>query len=436
MDYTHTQLPESEDDLRPISLTPFLSKVTEQFVVKWLLQVIEDKIDFRQYGGLRGNSVTHYLIEFVNFILTHQDDTEKKAVVACMVDFHKAFNRQNHAILVEKLADMGVPGWLLRIVVGFLSQRTMVVRYKDAVSSVKQMPGGGPQGTLLGLILFLVLINDVGFSDQVNNAGELLCSKRSIKQANEMHLKFVDDVTYAEAVQLSDKTEATILQEQLSKTEEYAVKNEMKLNSNKTKVMVFNPCNKKDFHPSLSVSGAALEVVEVYKLLGLIVQSDLKWSRNTEEMVKRAYRKLWMLRRLKQFGAQVPELLLVYVAQIRCLLEYVVPVWQGAITEKERTDLERVQKSALRIILGEQYGTYNKALKTSGLLDLETRRVNICNKFAQKATKNKKHQNWFKLKPQSKTRNNIKYCIPRTRTERLKKSSIPYLTSLLNKKTP
>ena len=61
--------PETEDDLRPIALTPFFSKVMEQFVVKWILDEIGDKIDIRQYGGMKGNSITHYLIELLNFIL-------------------------------------------------------------------------------------------------------------------------------------------------------------------------------------------------------------------------------------------------------------------------------------------------------------------------------------------------------------------------------
>ena len=94
-------MPESEDDLRPISLTPFFSKVTEHFVVKWLLHYISDKIDFRQYGGLKGNSITHYIIEFMNFILLCQDNSEQTAILACMVDFSKAFNRQNHNLLIE-----------------------------------------------------------------------------------------------------------------------------------------------------------------------------------------------------------------------------------------------------------------------------------------------------------------------------------------------
>ena len=62
-------MPESEDDLRPISLTPFFSKVTEHFVVMWLLGFIAEKIDFRQYGGLKGNSITHYIIEIYQFYL-------------------------------------------------------------------------------------------------------------------------------------------------------------------------------------------------------------------------------------------------------------------------------------------------------------------------------------------------------------------------------
>ena len=137
--------PQTEDDLRPISLTPFFSKVAEHFVVGWLLNYVGDKIDHRQYGGLKGNGTTHYLIEFLNFILQHLDDNNQIAVLACFVDFQKAFNRQDHNLLIEKLSDLDVPGWLLRIVVAFLSNRSMVVNYKGCQSSVKPLPGGGPR---------------------------------------------------------------------------------------------------------------------------------------------------------------------------------------------------------------------------------------------------------------------------------------------------
>ena len=148
--------PLSEDDLRPISLTAFFSKVMEQFVVMWLLDIFGEKMDFRQYGGMKGNSICHYLIEFINFILYHQDAPEPTAVLACLVDFSKAFNRQDHNILITKLSDLGVPGWLLKLVMAFLKDRSMRVKYKGKVSGFYPLPGGGPQGTLLGLFLFLV----------------------------------------------------------------------------------------------------------------------------------------------------------------------------------------------------------------------------------------------------------------------------------------
>ena len=143
-------------------------------MVQWLLQYIGDKIDFRQYRGIKGNSITHYIIEFINFVLSNQESTEATAILACMVDFSKAFNRQNHNVLITKLSDMGVPAWLLKIVMAFLTDRNMVVRYKGAKSSKKYLPGGGPQCTLLGFLLFLVLINDAGFDNQINNAGEII----------------------------------------------------------------------------------------------------------------------------------------------------------------------------------------------------------------------------------------------------------------------
>ena len=57
---------------------------------------------------------------------------------------------------------MNVPGWLLRIVISFLTNRKMVVRYKGAMSGLKDLPGGGPQGGLLTVLLFNLQVNLAG----------------------------------------------------------------------------------------------------------------------------------------------------------------------------------------------------------------------------------------------------------------------------------
>ena len=120
------------------------------------------------------------------------------AVIICAIDFSKAFNRQNHNILITTLSDTGVPGWLLHIVMGFLSERVMLVKFKGETSGTKSLPGGGPQGTLLGLLLFLVLINFCGFDNDCN-IGEKITNPKNKFKPETFLAKFVDDLTIDES---------------------------------------------------------------------------------------------------------------------------------------------------------------------------------------------------------------------------------------------
>ena len=352
---------------------------------------------------------------------------------------------------------MGVPGWLLKVVIGFLTNRRMLVRYRGKVSTIKSLPGGGPQGTLLGLFLFLILINDCGFQGQENKTGELLTTKRNMKKMNEIHLKYVDDLSLAETINLPVKLETipdserplpdvfrartghvlpisrSVVYNQLLETERYAKENHMQVNYRKTKLMVFNPCRTIDFMPKIDLGGHELEVVEKMRLLGVTIRSDLKWSSNTADIVQRAANKLWLLRRLKKFGANIEELVDMYSKFCRSILEFAVPAWHSAITAYESDSIERVQKMALHIILGDRYRSYETSLGEVGLETLESRRTQLCINFAKKAEKNIKFKQWFRERPVVSTRKQSdKYWGPVTRTTRLKNSAIPYLTSLLN----
>ena len=150
-------------------------------------------------------------------------------------------------------------------------------------------------------------------------------------------------------------------------------------------------------------------------------------------MVKRAANKLWLLRRLKKMGASKDELVDMYIKHCRSILEYAVPVWNGAITRYECKDIERVQKMALHIILSENYLNYENAMKWTNLESLELRRMKLCISFAKKAEKSDKYMHWFKPRSVVNTRQpKVKYIEPQARTERLNKSAIPYLTRVLN----
>ena len=114
------------------------------------------------------------------------------------------------------------------------------------------------------------------------------------------------------------------LQAQLDNLVQYSQKNGMLINKSKTKVMIFNPARRYDALPQLTLSGMGgenLEVVEQFKLLGLIFRSDNKWYDNTQYICQKGYTRLWMLRRLKGLGASVEELMDVYYKQVRSVLE-------------------------------------------------------------------------------------------------------------------
>ena len=105
--------------------------------MEWLLFFIGDKSDWRQYGGQKGSSIAHYLLELINRILYKQDLKEQHAIIAVMVDFSKAMTGQDHNTLITILGNMGVPGWLLRILASFLEKRELLLRYQGNKSSKK-----------------------------------------------------------------------------------------------------------------------------------------------------------------------------------------------------------------------------------------------------------------------------------------------------------
>ena len=149
-----------------------------------------------------------------------------------------------------------------------------------------------------------------------------------------------------------------------------------------------------------------------------------------------------MLRRLKVLGADVTEMLDVFYKQIRCVLELAVAVWEPGLTQALSKQLERVQKCAFYIIMGNDYTTYDNAVNCLQSEKLSDRRFKLCVNFARKSEKHIKYKQWFNPAEEysppipntrsDKTTIQTKYKPVPTRTDRYKTSPIPYLTDLLN----
>ena len=264
-------------------------------------------------------------------------------------------------------------------------------------------------------------MDDLTFSENIH-----LKSKLEVQDRN---LQF--PLSYHERTGHCLKPENSTVQRKLDEIGDFARQNEMVINIDKTKVMLFNTSNKFDFMPQMSLNNRTLEVVEQYKLLGLIISSDLKFNENTNLICKRGYSKLYLLRRLKSLGAGQDLLKDLYIKQVRSLLEYAVPAWGPLITVKESIDIERVQKCALSIIYNTQ--SYRKALSFSGLKKLNERRIYLCENFSKKALKHNIFSKWFKRREShhnTRLKSNLME-VP-ARTKRFFNSPIPLMTRLGN----
>ena len=125
----------------------------------------------------------------------------------------------------------------------------------------------------------------------------------------------------------------------------------MIINEKKTKTMIINFTENFKFTTKLKLKDENVEVIESTRLLGTIISNDLKWDLNTAAIVKKANARMELLRRAASFSPSVEDLKDIYILFIRSILERSATVWHSSITEENSSDLERVQKSAVKIII-------------------------------------------------------------------------------------
>ena len=86
-----------------------------------------------------------------------------------------------------------------------------------------------------------------------------------------------------------------------------------------------------------------METVSETKLLGTVITNDLRWSKNTTNIVKKAHKRMELLRKMSSFGATLSELKNIYILYIRSLLEQSCTMWNSGLTQEDSENLERVQ---------------------------------------------------------------------------------------------
>jgi len=179
-----------------------------------------------------------------------------------------------------------------------------------------------PQGTWLGIYIFLILINDLTTEDA------------------KLH-KFVTEILA--------RGETSEMQSTLNQVLDWSNSNLMNINYKKTKEMLFGAIQR-DPPPILHLSDKPIERVEAFKLLGLMITDSLTWNDNTSLLCSKANKRLHFLKLLKRSGISTTDLLYYYTAVIRPVVEYSAVVWHASITAEQSRQIDSIQRRAERII--------------------------------------------------------------------------------------
>ena len=152
--------------LRPIPLTPMLSKTAEDYVVyDFMMPTVLKKLDKKQYGTIPKSCSTRALVSMIHNWHVRSDGN---AFAIRVVDFRKVFDVIDHNILANKLSDYDISNHILNWITEFLLDRRQRIRLaQDCFSKWRYIPAGVPQRTKLGPWLFLIMTDYLNAGRQI-----------------------------------------------------------------------------------------------------------------------------------------------------------------------------------------------------------------------------------------------------------------------------
>ena len=247
---------------RPISLLPIFNKIFEKIIAKSVLKFLDkyNILNKFQYGFRENYSTTFALLETVEEIYSQVENGYY--VAGIYLDFQKAFDSVNHQILLNKIQNYGIRGQLFNWFKNYLQDRKQYTIVNDSCSSALSIDYGVPQGSVLGPILFLLYINDIGNSTSITTPR-----------------LFADDTN----IFIAHK-DLNILQNKcmqaLSELHSWIKANKLSLNIEKTNYSIFAPKSKQQLTScfKLDIDGIVIDRTSCAKYLGVYIDETLNWK--------------------------------------------------------------------------------------------------------------------------------------------------------------
>ena len=316
------------------------------------MQFLEDNqlLSDAQHGFRRGRSCVTNLLYCLERWTEAVD--RGNTVHAVYIDFKKAFDSVPHHRLLYKLSRIGIRGRLLTWIENFLIGRSQTVHISDKQSAKVAVESGVPQGSVLGPILFIVYINDC--------ASKLDCDIAM----------FADDIKLWRVIRTAADEEN--LQENLNRLQTWS--NDWLLPFNETKCNIIRVGNVSSSNRRVyRLNGIPLKEVDTQKDLGVWIMPSLKPSLHCAKVSKSAMSVLYLVKRA--FSTFTDDCFKkVFGTFVRPLLESAIQVWRPWAA-KDINLLERVQRRATKLVIGQGSQPYETRLSNLNLFPLRYRQL-------------------------------------------------------------
>ena len=335
---------------RPVSILLNFSKIFEICMFEQISNYFENILSKYQFGFRKGFNAQQCFIAMIE--LWKKSVDQKKAFGALLTDLSKAFDCVNHELLIAKCAAYGLDYLSLKLLFSYLENRKQTVRINYAFSESKSVKYGVPQGSVLGPLLFNIYICD------------LFVTIKDWKVAN-----YADDTT--PYVMCDDMESVIISLESCSKLIfTWFENNYMKANSDKSHLLLST-----DNVIQANINNDLISNSKSEKLLGVTVDSKLKFDEHVNKLCDKASQKLSALARVSPFMSKKQKRKIMK-AFITSQFGYCPLVWMFC-SRAANNRINRIHERSLRIVYNDNASSFLELLDKDCSVSIHHRNLQV-----------------------------------------------------------